>query len=235
MGAYQSLVLATSGLVAYWPLNETSGTTANELVAGRNGTYTGTVTLGAAGSVKGEGTGVTFAQNAYVAVPTNAALHPGDTISIECWTKRDQIVTGGVWQCFYDPAANEGNFGFQSSNQLMIRKDSVAFVTQSTASYTDITNWHHYVFTKNGATWAIYIDGVAIALTDVGNQTLVASSADLKLLADSAGNESVVGTSQCYALYNVALSAATVQAHYVRGTTLQTSRDPWGMNGFFGT
>jgi len=45
-GSYASRVLAT-GPLALWPLSETSGTTASELVFGGNGTYTG-ATLNAA-------------------------------------------------------------------------------------------------------------------------------------------------------------------------------------------
>lgn len=39
---------------AYWPLKETSGTTATDIVGGHNGTYTGGVTLGSAAGIPGD-------------------------------------------------------------------------------------------------------------------------------------------------------------------------------------
>jgi len=51
-GSYMGAVMA-AGPVAYWPLNETTGTVAYDLVGGNDGTYTGGVTLGQPGIANG--------------------------------------------------------------------------------------------------------------------------------------------------------------------------------------
>lgn len=46
---YDAAIVATTGVVGYWPLNETSGTVAGDLVGSNPGAYIGGVTLGQTG------------------------------------------------------------------------------------------------------------------------------------------------------------------------------------------
>jgi hypothetical protein len=111
---YQQKVLQTSGLVAFWPLDETSGTTATDIGPNNfNGTYTigpdvptydpvnhsdaapGTFTLGQPNIVAGDCGSVTLTPNpcvavngGYVSVPWQAALGPGQSpfqFTLEIW------------------------------------------------------------------------------------------------------------------------------------------------------
>lgn len=53
-GTYPQAVMALPGLVAYWRLDETSGTTAADRTARHPGTYGGSVTLGVPGLLAGD-------------------------------------------------------------------------------------------------------------------------------------------------------------------------------------
>ncbi len=102
IGAYESTacVIAPSGLVGWWPLDETSGTTVTDIVGG----YNGTALPGAIGKPTGSGpvtsiwwppptfppglvgTSLFFSGNRRVEVPHNDALDPGTgDFTIDAW------------------------------------------------------------------------------------------------------------------------------------------------------
>src|SRR2546423_12540295 len=58
---YSSVVTGTAGLVSYWRLGDTSGTSACDSWGSNAGTYTGGYTLGSVGAIAGEAnTAATF-------------------------------------------------------------------------------------------------------------------------------------------------------------------------------
>ena len=110
---YADIVKATPGIVAFWPLNETSGTTALSAEPGFNGTYTtaapvlacdtvhksapasGQFTLGQPGLVLGDCINndptmvnpCAHFDGGYVEVTWQAALNPPAPFTIEAWMK----------------------------------------------------------------------------------------------------------------------------------------------------
>src|SRR5262245_66022564 len=87
-GSYPARVVA-DGASAYWRLNETSGTTAVDVIGGANGTISGGVTLGQAGALADGDTAMLFdATGEYVSVPNGsyAAIGTG-AMTLECWIK----------------------------------------------------------------------------------------------------------------------------------------------------
>lgn len=91
-GAYEKSILNTANLVAYWPLDDSSGATAIDLGQNNfNGTYTGAVTLNQPGIVPGD-QDINNNQNAcilvdggFVNVPFQAALNPQPPFTLEAW------------------------------------------------------------------------------------------------------------------------------------------------------
>ena len=88
MGAYSDRVMA-DGAVAYWKLDETSGTTAVDSLGGNNGTISGGVTLNQPGAVAG-GTAMKFAAPGLIMIST-----PLDApqMTIEAWAKLADTAT----------------------------------------------------------------------------------------------------------------------------------------------
>src|SRR5438105_4848445 len=87
---YSNLITGTAGLVSYYRLGETSGTSACDSWGSNAGTYTGGFTLGTVGAIKGEAnTAATFnGSNGYVTVPHGSSLDVGDNFTVEAWVKR---------------------------------------------------------------------------------------------------------------------------------------------------
>lgn len=92
---YADLVDEISGLVGYYRLGESSGTTATDTSAsGNDGTYVGSPTLGVAGPIIGDAnTGVTFngtTQYVDLGTPTELNFTPdSDEFTIVVWVRRD--------------------------------------------------------------------------------------------------------------------------------------------------
>ena len=84
-----STVVQGSGPAGYWRLGDTSTTAADASGNGRNGTYSGQTTVGAAGAVTGDtNTAVVFGTSSGVAtVADAAALRLNGSFSIELWAK----------------------------------------------------------------------------------------------------------------------------------------------------
>ncbi len=97
--AYQAAVVA-DGPAAYWRLGETTGTTASDVQAANNGTYTNGPTLAAA-SLLGQDAANTAAQfdgsNDYVSVANSSSLSPASTVSVEAWIKPQAIPGAGAF------------------------------------------------------------------------------------------------------------------------------------------
>ena len=80
--------------------------------------------------------------------------------------------------------------------------------------------WHHVVFTRVRASGALalYVDGVAAGTATGGTQSLIAST-NISLGRIHTGTNYLQGVLDEVAVYNAAISAATVTAHYSTGTT----------------
>jgi hypothetical protein len=82
VASFRETLMALSP-TAYWWLDETSGTNANEEIAGLDGTYTGSPTLGVTGLIA-EGTAVDFERGSaqYVSVADDAAWDNASSLSM---------------------------------------------------------------------------------------------------------------------------------------------------------
>lgn len=213
--SYRTAVTADSP-VAWWRLEETSGSSAADSSGANTGTYQNSPTLGAAGLIAEAGTyGATLnGTNQYVTFADAAAVDVGDTFSIELWLRRAHT-TAGTYQLF-DKGDQAMNLKLNSSGALVLAKVNVAEIVTSTSAITD-TNTHHVVCTKTGATVKLYLDGVDVT-GSVANQTVSSNALSGAFGASRTGAQPFPGTLDEVALYNTALSAARVSAHYSAGT-----------------
>lgn len=77
--AWEDYILALPSLVGFWRLGEPSGTTATDEQGTANGTYYGTPTLGAVGSITGDTAMTVNGTDQFMRVPDNAAWSPTTT------------------------------------------------------------------------------------------------------------------------------------------------------------
>lgn len=216
--SYSSEVLADSP-IAYWRLGESAGTTAVSEVntPALDGTYVNTPTLGVQGALSGDSnTAVTFTASSSerITVSDNALLQVADVLTAEAWIKR---ASTGTKQYILSQHVGALEFYMDTDDLLTAFKHSDAQIVKSTISITDTTTWHHCVYTKNGATSALYINGVDRTGT-VTNQTLTDQN-NFRIACNTSDAVFWDGSLDEVAWYGTALSAARVLDHYEAATT----------------
>lgn len=203
----------------YWRLGEANGTEAKDASGNtQTGTYKGAPTLGTAGALVGDpDTAVTLnGTSQWISVPDSAVMDLGDTLTYECWFKRGAT---GTQQTLLDKGPNALIVRFLTSNKILVRRNSVANICESTVAVTDTTTWHHLAVTKSGATVKIWLDGVD-RTGSVTNSTLENTSVILSIGASEAGTEEWwKGSLDEVAVYGAALSEARAKAHFTAGRT----------------
>lgn len=203
----------------YWRLGEPSGTSAADSSGNtQTGEYKAGPTLGVTGALAGDAnTAATFAKASkqFVTVPDSATLDLGDVLSYEIWFKR---ASTGTLQTLIDKGPNQLIVRFLANNKILVRRNGVANICESTSTVTDTTTWHHLVVTKNGATVKIWLDGVDVTGA-VTNSTLTNTAISLSIGASEAGAEEWWdGSLDEVAVYGTALSEARVKAHFAAAT-----------------
>jgi RHS repeat-associated protein len=162
-----------NGYAAVWHLGNGAAVSGADSTGVNNGTVMGRL-QGASGMIGG-GASNSAQSGQYISVPDNPVLDftTGDEISVSAWAKRNN--TNGLWEVFFTkssgPSERNSNFGFTAQNELQdywtcaICWFGLWDGYQSVSSYTDYENWHYYAFTDtygNGATAAMYVDGVGV-------------------------------------------------------------------------
>lgn len=201
----------------YWRLGESGGTeTGDSSGNSQNGSYKNAPTLGVAGALKGDpNTAITLnGTNQWVSIPDSPVMDLGDVLTYECWFKRG---AEGIGMTLMDKGPNALIVRFLTSNKILVRRNSVANLCESTVAVTDILKWHHLAVTKNGPAVKIWLDGVDVT-GPVSNSTLINTSVVLSIGASEAGLEEYFnGSLDEVAVYGTALSEARVKAHYQAG------------------
>lgn len=214
---YKDIVLATSGLISLWPLDEAAGTNAADAQSGYTGEYKESPTLGQT-SILPSGEGLAVKLNGttqYIRVPDQAALRIADVFSFEGWIFPEAF--GGD---IFSPSVN-GKPELRAEEKFWLGQKEIAIMCTSTTAMST-ANGHHLVVTKNGASVKLYLNRVDVSgvLTD---KTFASSATDW--LFGRNGNFALnffKGRLQYLAMYNAALSAATVEAHYAAGLSKPT-------------
>ncbi len=217
---YASTVASTAGLVSYWRLGESSGTSACDAVGSNAGTYQGGFTLGQTGAFNGDpDTAVAFnGSTGLMSVPHASSLDVGDHFTLEAWVKRGAISTS-TNQAVASQQAKAWLLMFNPSNHLVLRDATVADIASSKTTVTD-NAWHQVAVTKNGSAVHLYIDGVD-QTGSVANQTLQNNTLPLTI-GQSSNTSYWNGTIDDVSLYGRDLSASEIQSHYTKGTTTPT-------------
>src|SRR4051794_7264031 len=218
---YAALVSQTPGLVGYWRLGETSGTTACDVTGNTNGTYKGAYTLGQPGAIADDKSVELDGETGFVGIPRPATeprpLDVSDSFSVEAWVKRDNPGTGraeviasketGAWLLMFE----KDHLG----DQLVLRQSRNHNLAYSTTRVSD-KNWHFVAATKNGPDIHLYIDGQDV--TDpatIQNETLVKGrNLDIGQSAVSTDKSFFEGSIDDVSVFNRPLTAQEIADHY---------------------
>lgn len=169
----------TDNLVAYWKFEGDS----SDVVNSHNGTDTSMVYSTAAGKIN-QGAQFGGAGKILVADSSDFNVAAGDW-GVSFWIKRDRSAIREIFfgQCSSGGANTSIPFLFQFSAankiQVLVANGGTLQTVTSTASYTDTTNYHHLVITRDGSNILIYIDNSLDSTTSIGAITLNDSTNNL--------------------------------------------------------
>ena len=162
---FQEALLSLSP-IAYWPLSETSGTVAHDVIGGNNGSYVGGCTLAQSGPA-----------NSYFGSPSASVLFDGTSGYVDIPEGPFNItgaITAVAWVNVVSLPTFGGIFGHGDTSWRM-SVDSSGQPGASDGNATDATsassiadgNWHMVAYTYNGVTGStdgfLYVDGVQVA------------------------------------------------------------------------
>jgi len=227
---YAQLVLADNP-IGYWRLDELSGTTAFDSVGGRNGTYNSTQ-LGQPGynlvdTHKSARFGFLASQNSYVGdIPVDFGSASNQSLTVEAWVKGAVpstdagLITKGTGSGGEQINLDCGAGGH--AYRFFVRKDDGGAVLAS-GNIIPNNQWQHVVgvVNRSGGYVALYVNGVSNAASAFPTENyrgLLRSTNALAIGARQGGttvyNNQFGGYMQDVAVYNYALSAAQILAHY---------------------
>lgn len=228
---YAQLVLADNP-IGYWRLNESSGTTAFDSAGGFNGTYNSTQ-LGQAGyNLVDTHTSVRFgslaAQNSYVGgIPIDFGSAANQSFTVEAWVKGGVpstdagLITKGTGSGGEQFNLDCGGGGH--AYRFFVRKDDGGAVLAS-GNVPPNNQWQHVVGVLNRAagTVLLYVNGVLnTSNTNFPTENyrgVLRSANPMSIGSRQSGtgnyDNQFVGNMQDVAVYNYALPAARILAHY---------------------
>lgn len=238
---YPAAVLADHPM-AFYRLDESSGTTAFDYVGGYNGIYTNTILDFSApynpvsDPTEGNapGFGIATTNNSYVgSVPTNvnfaAPTNVNAEFSLECWLLAFNVKTdAGIISLGYGNGGEEfalecgGNDPAHDIRFYVRDAGGTAEAAVSSVPPTAGSVYHHVVAVCDEASGHVYlyIDGTNAATGNIPAKSgVVTSTQSLAIGSRQEGqgtqyDNQFIGSIDEVAIYNYALSAAQVQAHY---------------------
>ena len=147
----------------YARMGDSAGPTVVEEINANNGTAFNSPTFGATSLLSGDSnTAITLvrASSQRIEFPDHAALDTGDVFSIAFLSRRTST---GTNQTILDKGTTGGT-GFlvywNASNRIRLATSGAGVAIVQGPVSTDTTTEHLYVFTKNGGTTKVYVDGV---------------------------------------------------------------------------
>lgn len=238
------ITIQPSGLVAYYPLDENTGsTTVDASSKGHNGTLSSPAawTTGKIGSAVNINGPIDASGTGAVLVADNSDLPSGSAMTAEAWAQPSTWASSEAIASQWNYQTS-GSWAIQTGSDHNLRVYIAASPTDAMTNYveTDVGSWssaagvwHHVAMTFDGTQPAasrvkVYIDGVSVNVTVHGT---IPSS-----LQNSTGNFSIgslpglghafSGAIDQVKLFNRALSSADINAEY----SAQNSGVPTGFS-----
>lgn len=205
----------TSGFVAYYKMNEGSGTSTLNSCTNTSG-IDGTLTNGplwAASPIQFSGNALSFdGTNDYVSIADDNTLDLTTNLTIEAWVYATKNT--GV-QNVVNKSSNSINNGYifprtdDGWSHVRFYLNIGGWKTLS-AVYPSLNTWHHLAATYDGATMKLYIDGT-LSASSSQTGSIATNSNPLTLGNQTGYSEYFGGTADEVRIWNVARTQAQIQ------------------------
>jgi hypothetical protein len=225
LSTYSDLILAEASLQSYWRLDETAG---SPTVADSKGSITGTIagsfTLGATGLLASDPAtgGRVTASPSRIEFGDNYPFTGTAAFSVEVWMKPDAAALAA--NAIYVDNQNGDGWLLRILAAGAIRMErylsSAADTSQSANGVLVADNTYHVVCTYDGTDLRIYSNGALVAGPTTSSKVLIDPTTTLTFSSATGGGNQFTGYLDEFAIYNAALSAGSVLAHYDAGVTV---------------
>jgi len=202
--------------VSYWRLGETSGTIAGDITVANPGTYNGPPTLGAASLLGTDSANAAVAFDGSgddVRVGQSGSLDISGALTLEAFIKPTSLPSAGS---FRQVLAKTGSYTLDFNGptlELTLYQLGVARRLQAPAGTIVAGRAYHVAGTFDGTTERLYINGRQVASTALSGATDVTING-LRIGSWDGTQQFFTGTLDEVAVYNKALSATQVAAHF---------------------
>ena len=203
-------VAASSGLVAAYAFDEGSGTAVTDASGNGNNGTVANATWSTAGKFGGA---LSFnGTTAVVTIPDSASLHLSSGMTLEAWVNPSTV--NGNWRDVIYKAND--NFYLEATSSSSSRPDAGLIAGGSYAdafgtSALPANTWSFLTETYDGSTLRLYVNGAQVAST-AHTGAIATSTNPLQIGGDSLYGQNFAGLIDNVRIYNVALSAAQIQA-----------------------
>ena len=213
-----SKVIINDGLVAYWNLDEGSGTS----LADQSG-YANGLTLSASSFTSTVPTAVTFSDPSAVAFNGSAYAHLTTTpptnlpaangaVTISAWLKLGSTATVQDAVALGDGGSNGVKLGIQSVGSLAAWTWGATPTTLASTLAPSDAAWHQVTFTYDGTNNRLYLDGALQSTTAAAHQSGATTVADLGSYDGTHELMAAGGAVDDVRVYNRALTGTEVSA-----------------------
>jgi hypothetical protein len=226
LSAYAQVVLADDP-IAYWRLDESSGVVARDSSGhGNDATYIGGVQLGTPGAIANDpDTAATFdGATGYLDAGDNFAFPETQAFSVEAWVRSLSMQGyGGIFsrEDTSGGPPSEGYLGFVSPGDGVYgfqRLDGNNLTSVNSTLPASASHYDHVVATYDGNVMTLYVNGVAES-SQPAAFSIAGATHHFVVAAEVGGAEDFFdGALDDVAVYEHALSANRVTAHYLSGT-----------------
>jgi YD repeat-containing protein len=226
-GPYNTAVSSTAGLIDYWRLGESSGSTLANSAGGPSGSKNG-ASFGAAGPLTLDpNTALSFdGLNDDAAATLN--LSSNSSLTIEFWLQWNSYTNNDDLAFEFTSNFNNTNGGFlvNPNSSTSGSRFEVALgrgASRNNAYFTrpSAAVWHHYALVLNTTAAAaqqilVYVDGQAVAIVKGASGVGAGAFANSTLNFMSRNGSSLFGSGALdeIAIYGQALSAAQISQHF---------------------
>jgi RHS repeat-associated protein len=210
-------------LQAYWPLDDTGGSTTDDPFHTYDLTIAGGVTRGVSGAIDDGRTAFRFDGTSGIASRTLGSLSQSTNFSLDAWI-RPAGIPGGTQIAVMNGGSSDGfGIGVDASGNVIgdYKNAGVTTWLTTTANVTD-GKWHYVAIVRNTTTTTMYVDGVAYTPT---NSTATPGLAwnNTSIGAEYPGSRHFAGEIDEVGLYDTVESSSAIAARYAVGRSSSTT------------